>query len=72
MIPHHKAALGVTEAVPKETVRPEVEGFAGAISASQGAEISTVEKMLRDRGGGSPASEPPDDGETMPGMGHGG
>ena len=67
LIPHHRAALGMTEAVIGETDRPEVEELAGAIAASQKAEISTMEEMLRKRGGEAPAG-----GDGMHGMGHGG
>ena len=67
MIPHHRAALGMTEAILNETDRSEVEGLARAISASQEAEISTMEEMLRGRGGDAPASK-----DGMEGMGHGG
>ena len=67
LIPHHRAALGMTEAVIGETDRPEVETLAGAIAASQEAEISTMEEMLRKRGGEAPA-----EGDGMDGMGHGG
>ena len=72
MIPHHRAALGMTDAVLKDTDRPEVGELAGAISASQKAEISAMEDMLRARGGESPAGGPGEGGEPMPGMGHGG
>ena len=72
MIPHHRAALGMTEAVLEETDRPEVGELARAISASQKAEISAMEDMLRARGGESPAGGPGEGGEPMPGMGHGG
>lgn len=67
LIPHHRAALGMTEAVIEETARPEIEELASAISASQEAEISTMEEMLQERGGEVPAR-----GDGMHGMGHGG
>lgn len=66
LIPHHRAALGMTEAVRQETDRPEVEMLAGAIAASQKAEISTMEEMLRERGGEAPVG-----GDGMDGMEHG-
>ena len=50
-----------------ETEEPEVRRLADAIFASQGAEISTMEEMLRDRGG-----DAPDGGDGMEGMDHGG
>jgi uncharacterized protein (DUF305 family) len=55
MIPHHRAALEMTEAILGETDRPEVERLAEAISASQRAEISAMEKMLRQRDAKVPA-----------------
>ncbi|MDP9479824.1 MAG: DUF305 domain-containing protein [Actinomycetota bacterium] len=73
LIPHHKAALGMAEAVLEETSRPEVEGLAGAISASQRAEIAVIEEMLRERGEEAPAGERAPGGmDPMPGMEHGG
>ena len=73
MIPHHKAALGMTEAVLQETDRPEVEELAGAISTSQRAEIAVMEEMLRERGEEAPAgNEAPGGMDSMPGMEHGG
>ena len=72
MIPHHQAAIPMAEAVLEETDRPEVEQLAGAIVASQRAEIKTMQGMLRDMGTEAPAEEPPDGMETMPGMEHGG
>jgi uncharacterized protein (DUF305 family) len=55
MIPHHRAALGMTEVILGETDRPEVERLAEAISASQKAEISAMVKMLRQRDAKVPA-----------------
>ena len=71
MIPHHRAALGMTEAVLTETDRPEVEELASAISASQEAEISTMEQMLQEKGGEVPPEGGPAGGDGMDGMGHG-
>ncbi len=50
MIPHHQAALSMTEAALESTDRPEVERLAGAIAASQEAEIEAMQNLLRDRG----------------------
>ncbi len=73
MIPHHRAALGMTEAILRETDHPAVEELAGAIAASQRAEIAVMEEMLRERGQGAPAGgETPDRMEPMPSMEHGG
>ena len=73
LIPHHRAALEMTEAALEETDRPEVERLAGAIAASQETEIAAMEDMLRRRDGEAPAEEPPaHDGDPMPGMEHGG
>ncbi|QIN85518.1 DUF305 domain-containing protein (plasmid) [Rubrobacter tropicus] len=71
MIPHHRASLGMTQAVLDETDRPEVGELARAIQASQKAEIATMEDMLRARGGEAPVGGPGEGAEPMPGMGHG-
>jgi uncharacterized protein (DUF305 family) len=65
MIPHHQAALGMSRAILQETDRPEVEELAGAILASQEAEISTMEDMLREMGA---EPLPEQDGTDMQGM----
>jgi uncharacterized protein (DUF305 family) len=49
MIPHHQAALQMTEAIRSRSDRPEVESLANAISASQQSEIQNMEQMLEDR-----------------------
>ena len=72
MIPHHQAAVPMAEAVIEKTDRPEVEELASAIVASQRAEIKVMQDMLKDRGGGAPAQEPPDGMDSMPGMKDGG
>jgi uncharacterized protein (DUF305 family) len=54
MIPHHQAALQMTEAILNRTDRPEVETLAKAISASQQSEIQNMEQMLQDRGASQP------------------
>ncbi len=50
MIPHHQAALPMTEAALESTDRPVVERLAGAIAASQEAEIEAMQDLLRSRG----------------------
>ena len=61
MIPHHQAGIPMAEAVLEETDRPEVEGLAGAIAASQQNEIQVMKDLLRSRGA-APAEEPPAEG----------
>ena len=72
MIPHHEAAIPMSEAVLEETDRPEVERLAGAIAASQEAEIQAMQGLLQSRG--VPVEEtPPASGENHHGdHGHGG
>jgi uncharacterized protein (DUF305 family) len=72
MIPHHQAAVPMAEAVIEETDRPEVEDLAGAIVASQRAEIKVMQDMLKDMGEEAPVEEQPDSMDSMPGMNHGG
>ena len=50
MIPHHEAAIPMSEAVLEETDRPEVERLAGAIAASQRGEIEMMKGLLNQRG----------------------
>jgi uncharacterized protein (DUF305 family) len=50
MIPHHEAALSMADAALERTDRPDVERLAGAISASQKAEIETMQDLLQERG----------------------
>jgi uncharacterized protein (DUF305 family) len=50
MIPHHEAAVPMSEAVLEETDRPEVERLAGAIAASQLGEIEMMKGLLNQRG----------------------
>jgi uncharacterized protein (DUF305 family) len=54
MIPHHQAAVPMAEAVMERTDRPEVENLAGAIAATQEAEIQTMKEMLEERGAEAP------------------
>jgi len=57
MIRHHEAALPMAEAILERTDRPEVERLAGAIAASQKAEIETMQQMLEDREATPPATK---------------
>jgi uncharacterized protein (DUF305 family) len=50
MIPHHEAAVPMAEAVMADTERPEVNRLAGAIIASQQAEIEMMKGLLQQRG----------------------
>ncbi|MDQ4128296.1 MAG: DUF305 domain-containing protein [Actinomycetota bacterium] len=50
MIPHHRAAVPMAEAVLQETDRPEVRRLASAIIASQKAEIEVMRELLAERG----------------------
>jgi uncharacterized protein (DUF305 family) len=54
MIPHHQAAVPMAEAVLDRTDRPEVENLAGAITATQEAEIRMMKEMLEERGAEAP------------------
>jgi uncharacterized protein (DUF305 family)/putative copper export protein len=58
MIPHHRAAIPMAQAVLEETDRPEVEQLASAIAASQEGEIRMMQDMLRSRGASPAAAEP--------------
>lgn len=57
MIPHHTAALDMSDAVLARTDRPEVQNLAQAIKDSQKAEIANMKEMLRARGGDAPETE---------------
>ncbi len=63
MIPHHRAAVPMAEAVMEETDRPEVENLAGAIAASQQGEIELMREMLEERGAEAPSGSH-EDGHT--------
>ncbi|MGB3633920.1 MAG: DUF305 domain-containing protein [Rubrobacteraceae bacterium] len=54
MIPHHEAAIPMSNAVLDETSNPVVERLANAIVASQESEISIMQEMLRDMGADTP------------------
>lgn len=58
MIPHHKAAVPMSQAILERTDRPAVERLAEAISTSQRSEIRVMEDMLEERGGSPPEEEP--------------
>jgi uncharacterized protein (DUF305 family) len=59
MIPHHEAALPMAEAALERTDRPEVKRLAGAIAASQEAEIRMMQALLQKRGASPAGDEPP-------------
>ena len=54
MIPHHQAALQMTDAILSRSDRPEVESLAKAIYASQQSEIENMQEMLQARGASLP------------------
>ncbi|MGB3681804.1 MAG: DUF305 domain-containing protein [Rubrobacteraceae bacterium] len=66
MIPHHEAAVPMANAVLEDTNNPAVEKLAGAIVASQKAEIEIMREMLDQMGG----SVPEDSGMQMEGPGN--
>ena len=53
MIPHHKAALDMSDAALARTDRPEVQRLATAIKNSQQNEIKVMQDLLEKRGGES-------------------
>ncbi len=57
MIPHHEAAVPMSEAALERTNNPTVENLANAIVASQQAEIEIMKEMLREMGGSVPEGE---------------
>jgi uncharacterized protein (DUF305 family) len=63
MIPHHRAAVPMAEAVMERSDRPEVENLAGAIAASQEGEIEVMKEMLEERGAEAPSASH-EDGHT--------
>ena len=60
MIPHHEAAIPMSNAVLERTGNPTVERLANAVVSSQEAEISIMQEMLRDMG-----ADPPEEEENM-------
>ena len=70
MIPHHKAAIPMANAVLERTDNPAVERFAEAVIAAQRAEIETMQQMLQERGVPVGNEGPSDmEGMDMPGQG---
>lgn len=65
MIPHHEAAVPMSDAVLERTDNPAVERLANAIIASQEAEIEIMQELLREMDA-APVEE--DDGMDMEGM----
>ena len=65
MIPHHEAAVPMSNAVLERTGNPAVEGLANAIVSSQEAEISIMQALLRDIGANPPAEKESMDMEDM-------
>lgn len=57
MIPHHEAAIPMSEAVLDDTDNPVVENFANAVITSQQAEIEIMQDMLRQMGASVPEAE---------------
>jgi uncharacterized protein (DUF305 family) len=64
MIPHHQAALQMTDAILSRSNHPEVQSLAKAIYASQQSEIQNMQEMLQDRGASLP-EEPETNMENM-------
>lgn len=64
MIPHHQAAVPMAEAAMARTDQPEVENLAGAITATQEAEIRTMREMLEERGAEAPEGAAHEDGHS--------
>jgi uncharacterized protein (DUF305 family) len=60
MIPHHQQAIEMAEAIKTRTTRPELVQLAGAITTTQGQEITRMRGWLQ--AWGKP--------EAMPGMDH--
>ena len=65
MIPHHKAAIPMAQAVLEKTNRPVVEYLARAVIVSQRAEITAMQEMLRQMGAPPVEGEPSMDGMDM-------
>lgn len=65
MIPHHEAAVPMSNAVLERTGNPTVERLANAIVSSQEAEISIMQALLRDMGANPPEEEESMDMEGM-------
>ena len=65
MIPHHEAAIPMSNAALERTSNPAVERLANAIVSSQEAEISIMRELLRDMGANPPEEEESMDMEGM-------
>jgi uncharacterized protein (DUF305 family) len=65
MIPHHEAAIPMSNAVLEQTSNPVVERLANAVVSSQEAEISIMQALLRDMGANPPEEEESMDMEGM-------
>lgn len=65
MIPHHEAAIPMSDAVLERTSDPTVERLANAVVSSQEAEISIMQEMLRNMGANPPEEEENMDMEDM-------
>ena len=59
MIPHHRAAIAMAEAVLDRTDRREVRRLAQGIVAAQASEIAGMEDLLRRKGAPTPAGAAP-------------
>ncbi|MEW6635785.1 MAG: DUF305 domain-containing protein [Actinomycetota bacterium] len=57
MIPHHRAAVEMSEAILEHTSEPAVRRLANAILDSQRSEIRTMKQLLRERGSPPPGTE---------------
>jgi uncharacterized protein (DUF305 family) len=71
MIPHHEAAVPMSNAVLERTGNSAVERLANAVIASQEAEIEIMKEMLRDMGANPPEEEESMDMEGMDMSGQG-
>ena len=66
MIPHHRAAVDMSQFVLGQTQRPEVRTLAESIIAGQQIEIDYMQALLTRK----MAAPMPDDGSDMPDMSH--
>lgn len=65
MIPHHRMAIDMAEAVLKDGKSPQIKGIARAIVKAQAAEIVVLETILAEAGDGGGADKPKQGGMTM-------
>jgi len=68
MIPHHRQAIEMAELVDGRTRRPELVKLAASITASQGAEIRTMQGFLTRWNRPAPAARGADHQSQLPGM----